>query len=168
MNGERELVTVFRSADPSAKGDARDVCDLLSDMGLSPVVWDDDMPGVPSGAHEVRVPAEEAEAADRAIAAAQDAEPETGDPSHSLDLQTIFTAIGATAELEALGVKNVLEANGIPTSFVSPPMYPNLRFVVRVPKRFFDQAKQILAEAEAAGPEAADEAERAGEDSDTD
>ncbi len=168
MNGEDALVTVFRSADPSAREDAQDVCDLLADMGLSPAVWDDHMPGVPTGACEVRVPAAEAEAADRAIAAAQEAEPEVGDPSHNLDLQTIFTAIGATAELEALGVKNVLEANGIPTSFVSPPMYPNLRFVVRVPKNYLDRARQILAEAEAAGPDAAEEAEKAGEVPDAD
>ncbi len=161
MNGEPDLVTVFRSADSTAQEDAEDICDLLSEQGLSPVLLSDNAPGVPLGVREVRVPKSEASRADELVASAQEIEPREGDPSHDLDLVTIFSVLGATAEVEALGVKNVLEANGIPTFFVSPPQYPNLRFVVRVPKKFMEQARQILVDAEAAGPAAAEAAERA-------
>ena len=157
MTTEPELVTIYRSAEPSATDDAADICEILSEAGLSPSIFGDDYPGVPSGACEVRVPAPEADRADQLLAAADGLEAKIGDPSHDLDLQTVFTAIGATAEVEALGVRTVLEANGIPTVFISPPLYPNLRFVVKVAKNQLDQAMEVLEEAQAAGPQAAEE-----------
>ena len=166
MSSGEELVTVYRSADPSAAEEAEEVREMLEEAGLSPVVIDDSAPGVPLGAVEVRVPAAQACRAEEIIRKAEQAPPETaeeGDPSHDLDPVAIFSALGATAEVEALGVRSVLEANGIPTVFVSPPQYPNLRFVVKVPRKYVDLARKILAEAEAAGPQAAEEAERAGE-----
>jgi hypothetical protein len=52
----------------------------------------------------------------------------------------------------------VLEANGIQSVLVGAPVYPNLRFLVRVPKKDADRARQVLDEARAAGPAAAEEA----------
>jgi len=164
MNSDPELVTVYRSADTSAREDAEEVRALLEDDGILPVVLGDDQPGVPSGAVEVRVPAADASRADRLILAASETDPVPGDPSPDLDLETVFTALGVSAEVESLGVRGVLDANGIPNVFVSPPQYPNLRFVVKVPRRYVAQARQALADAEAAGPSAAEEAEKAGEE----
>lgn len=132
---------------------------MLAEAGLDPVVLDESAPGVPEGVYEVRVPAAQAARAEELIAAAS-AEPpaETGDPSHDLDLETIFDALGATAEMEAIWVRGVLEANGIQSVLVGAPVYPNLRFLVRVPKKDADRARQVLDEARAAGPAAAEEA----------
>ncbi len=162
MSDQPELVTVFRSAEPSAEEEAEEIHGLLREAGLLAVLCGDDTPGVPQGACEVRVPAEQAERADQVIAAAQEAA-EPGDPSHQMDLETIFDALGATAEMEAIGVRSVLEANGIPSVFVGTQVYPNLRFLVRVPKKHAAQARQVLAEAQAVGPSAAEEAEQSSE-----
>ena len=163
MDEQSELVTMFRSADASADEDAEDVRDLLTEGGLSPVLLRDDAIGVPSGACEVRVPAGEAARADEILAACAASDPEPGDPSHEFDLETIFDAVGTTAEMEAIGIRGVLEANGISCVLVGPSVYPNLRFLVRVPKKDADRAQQVLAEARAAGPSAAEEAQRASE-----
>jgi hypothetical protein len=160
----QELVTVFRSADHSAREDAEDVCDLLAEAGLSPVLLGDDSPGVPSGACEVRVAPSQAAQAEATIEVAASAEPGPGDPSHEFDMETIFDGVGTTAEMEAIGVRAVLEASGIPCVLVGATPYPNLRFLVRVPRKEKERARQALAEAEAAGPAAADEAEQAGEE----
>ena len=136
MSAERELVTVFRSADSTAKEDAEEVRELLVDAGLNPTLLGSNAPGVPVGAYEVRVPDSDAERADEVIADASEAPQEPGDPSHSMDVETVFSALGVTAEVEALGVRSVLDANGIPNVYVSPPQYPNLRFVVKVPKKY--------------------------------
>jgi hypothetical protein len=163
MGADKELVTIFRSMDSSASDEANEIGSLLEEAGLEPVVQDDTAPDVPAGAFVVKVPEDQAMRADEILENAQELEPEAGDPSHSMDLETIFSAMGATAEMEALGIRNVLDANGIPTVYVSPPQYPNLRFVVRVPQKYFSRAEQVLADARAAGPEAADEAELEGE-----
>jgi hypothetical protein len=163
MNHGVELTTVYRSADSTAQEDAEAVRDLLSEAGLAPVLLDDGAPGVPAGAYEVRVPADQAERAEDLVRAAEQAPVEAGDPSHDMDLVTIFSGLGANAEVEALGMRAVLDADGIPTVFVSPPQYPNLRFVVKVPRKHVERARQVIAEALAAGPQAAEEAEVEGE-----
>ncbi len=160
MNEQSELVTVFRSADPSARDDAQEVCDLLGEAGLTPVVLSDEEAGIPSGACEVRVPPEQAARADEVIAAAGEAAPEAGDPSHDMDLETIFEQVGTTAEVEALGVRGVLDANGIEYVYVEPSPYPNLPFIIKVPRKYADAARKALAEAEAAGAAAAEEEEK--------
>src|SRR5207248_2748023 len=48
-------VTVFRSADLSAEDDVRAVIDMLAAEGIAGTVLDDNSPGVPEGAWEVRV-----------------------------------------------------------------------------------------------------------------
>ena len=83
---------------------------------------------------------------------------EATNPSHDLDLVTIFAADGTTAEMQSLEVQAVLESNGIPTVIVGASTIPSLPFEVRVPKDQSEQALTILAEAQAAGPEAAEEA----------
>ena len=165
MNEQRdELVTIFRSADPSAADDAVEVHDMLVDAGLAPVLLSDEYPGVPRGAWEVRVPPNQAARADELIAADSATDKEPGDPSHDLDLEAIFDGIGATAEMEAIGVRGVLDASGINSVLVGASVYPNLRFVVRVSKQEALRARQVLAEARAAGPAAAEEAAGAAPD----
>jgi hypothetical protein len=159
MSGQQdELVTIFRSADSSAAEDAEDVRDMLVEAGLTAVLVGDDYPEVPSGAWEVRVPPSQAARADELIDANAEAPQVEGDPSHDLDTESIFDGMGATAEMEAIGVRGVLEANGIPSVLVGASVYPNLRFLVRVSKKDVQRAREVLAEARAAGPAAADEA----------
>jgi len=92
------------------------------------------------------------------MAADAAAQKEAGDPSHNLDLETIFDGMGATAEMEAIGIRGVLDASGIYSVLVGASVYPNLRFAVRVSKQDSLRAQQVLAEARAAGPAAAEEA----------
>jgi len=86
-----------------------------------------------------------------------------GDPDHHLDADVIFSGQGTDAELEAINIRAVLEANGVTviTTPVSP--IPTLPFEVRVPRDQGERARQLLDEARSAGPEAAEEEERAGE-----
>ena len=165
MDEQGELAVVFRSGDHSAEEDAEEIRELLAEAGLSPVVLDDAAPGIPQGVYEVRVPAGEAARADELIAAGVEPRRQPGDPSRDLDLEAIFDAMGATAEMEAIWVRGVLEANGIQSVLVGAPVYPNLRFLVRVPKNEAGRARQVLEDARAAGPAAAEEAaaESAGE-----
>ncbi len=82
------------------------------------------------------------------------------DASHDMDLETVFRAFGTTAEMEAIAIRSVLEANGIPSVLMGAPQYPVLPFHVKVPKSAADLARQVIADARAAGPEAAEQAER--------
>lgn len=157
MDEQGDLTVVFRSGDHSAEEDAEEIRTLLEEAGLAPVVFDASAPDVPPGVWEVRVPAAQATRAEELIRAAGETPPEAGDPSHDLDLETVFDAMGTTAEMEALSVRSLLEANGIQSVLVGAPLYPNLRFVVRVSKHDLERARQVLEEARAAAP-AADEA----------
>lgn len=163
MHDATESVTVFRSLDPAAESDAARVRELLSGAGLDAVVFDDNTPGVVEGTFEVRVPASQAEQAERLIAAG-DAEMQqaSGDTSESLDLETVFQADGAspTAEMEAMEVSSLLTAAGIDTVTIGSSTLPNLPFEVRVPRDDAERARLVIAEARAAGPAAAEQAER--------
>lgn len=88
---------------------------------------------------------------------------EDGDPSHELDLVTVFQAAGAEAEMEAVAVRSLLEASGIAAVLVGSSALPSLPFEVRVPADRADEARARIAEAAAAGPSAAEEAERSTE-----
>lgn len=154
-------VTVFRSADASAEEDANAVLKLLGGEGISGVVMDDSSPGVPAGAWEVRV-APEHRAQAEALVAAHPVENEL-DESHDLDLVTVFRAAGNTSEMEAMSVKGMLESNGIRAFLVSDARLPNLPDEVRVPREEVTTAKRVIADALAAGPAAAEEAEASGE-----
>src|ERR1051325_11017475 len=85
------------------------------------------------------------------------------DISHDLDMAPLSFSQTIEAESEAEVIRQVLESNGIPVTLSSSPI-PSLGFQVQVPRNRVDDAVRILAEQEAAGPEAAAEAEAAGEE----
>lgn len=156
-----DLVTVFRSADESAEEDAMAISELLSSSGLTPTVVNDAAPGVPAGAWEVHVPFAEVAQAEQLIADAPlpDEDLIEASDSPSLDTETVFVG----SEMEVTGVRGVLEASGIATVTVGDAVLPNFAFEIRVAKEHVAKAKALIAEAEAAGPAAAEEAERATE-----
>lgn len=151
-----DLVTVYRSMDATAKEDCDAIADLLRAEGLSPLVLDDEAPGVPEGTYEVQVPAEEASRAEAIMAAHPLPEAEEVDPSEELDLEPIFHT---SAEFEAIGVKNVLEANGIAAVIVGDSVLPNLAFEVRVARDQVERAMAFIEEAKKSGPADAEKAE---------
>ena len=95
----------------------------------------------------------------------QDTEALEFDPSHDLDMVTLFSSLNHNAEMEANAIHSVLEANGVPSIVVGTPQIPAFEFQVQVPRARFDEAERVLAEAREAGPAAAMEAEQAGEES---
>ena len=160
-----DLVTVFRSADESAREDATAIAEMLNSDKIPATLLDDDAQGVPEGAWEVRVPASYSNRAEQLIAARPAPEDEFADPdeSHELDLVTVFsTADGGTAngEAEALTVQSLLEANGLyaVVAGLQVPL-PSLGWEVRVAKEHETEARDIITEARASGPAAADEGE---------
>lgn len=162
---ETDLVTVYRSADTDAEDDAMTARDVLRDAGLAAILCGDDSPGVVEGSWEVRVPADQAARAEQVLAENMDEVEDHVDPSHNLDPVTIFRSeANTTAEMEAFAIRSILEANGIDAVVVGNSALPNLAFEVRVPKEVEEQARAVLAEARAAGPAAAEEAEQAAEE----
>jgi len=161
-----EMVTVYRSGDASANEEASVVVDLLAEAGLNAMLLTDEYPGVLQGTVEVRVPANEEEAALDVIDAQGSAVLPEGTPSHGFDLVEIYRGMGATGELEAVSIRAVLDANHIPSVLVGSMQMPNLAFRVMVPQIFAEAADQALDEAEKAGPDAAEAGEAAGEQKD--
>lgn len=90
-------------------------------------------------------------------------ESEQGDPSATRDMVTIFRSAGAEAELEALEIKALLESEGIDSILIGDSRFPNFPEEVRVAKEDAERAQALIAEAQANGPQAADEAEAASE-----
>ena len=80
--------------------------------------------------------------------------------SHNLDLVTVFQSAGSNAEMEAISVKALLESNGIESVLVADTRFPNLPDEVRVAQRDVTEAKRLIADALAAGPAGAAEAEK--------
>ena len=161
MSDEQNLITVFRSMDADAKEDAECIIELLTDEGVRAALLDDSSPGVPEGVFEVRVPAADAARAEKILAENPlPDEVEQVDASSDLDLETIYSAVSSTTgELEAIGIKNLLDANGIAAMLVGDSVLPNLGFEVRVARDQAARARALLADAETKGPAAADEAE---------
>jgi len=85
------------------------------------------------------------------------------DPSPELDVVTIMELQGTTGEVEALAIKSILDASDIPSVMVGTSTLPNLSFLIQVPAEDVDRARAVIAEAQAAGPAAAVEAERESE-----
>ena len=161
MNGEAELTTVYRSADDDARESAEAIRDLLAGEGLNPELLDDSAPGVPEGAYVVQVPAPQAARAEELIGSARLPEDELIAVNDSADLnaETVFSApAGTTAELEAMSVQSILEGAGIATIMVGDAVLPNLPFEIRVAKDQAEKARQLIEEAKASGPAAAEEA----------
>jgi len=161
MAGKPELITVYRSADMDADEDAKAVHALLTNAGLHPHLLTDDAPGVVEGTFEICVPPSESQQAEALIAESRVDEPteDDADPSHELDLVTVAKTDGTTAEMEATSVKSILNASGIRAVIVGAASMPNLGFEVRVTKEDVPRAEAVIAEATAAGPSAAMEAE---------
>lgn len=86
------------------------------------------------------------------------------DASHELDLVPVFASSNVDAEMEAVNIHSILQANGIPSVLVGASTIPSLEFQVQVPRIHLEEAQRVLEEARAAGPEAAAEAEAASED----
>ena len=80
--------------------------------------------------------------------------------SHDLDMVTVFQSAGTTSEMEALSVQSLLEAAGISAMVVGTQSLPNLPEEVRVAREHVTEAKRIIADALAAGPAGAAEAEK--------
>jgi len=148
---------VYRSMDATAKEDCERLVEILTGEGIQAVMLDDDAPGVIEGTFEVRVPPGDEKRAERLL---EDNplpdEVEEVDDSHELDLETVFHAEGAeaTAQLQALEVKGMLEANGIAAILVGDSVLPNLPFEVKVARENAARARELILEAESSGPPA--------------
>ena len=152
---------MYRSMDPSAKEDAENILEMLTDSGIRAVMLDDSAPGVPEGVFEVQVPAADAARAEELIAENPPPdEVEEVDDSAALNLETIASA---ASEMEAMSIKNLLESNGIAAVLVGDSVLPNFAFEVRVAHDQAERARILIADAEQVGPAAAEEAERASE-----
>ncbi len=79
--------------------------------------------------------------------------------SHALDMVTLCSFEGPTAEVEAETICGILDSNDIPAMVVGAAQYPVLGFEVKVPRGKVMEAEELISQAEAAGPEAAAEAE---------
>ena len=95
---------------------------------------------------------------------AQDPELERMNPSADLDTVTLFSSSNHDGEMEATNIRGMLESNGIDAVVVGPSVIPSLEFQVQVARSEAEEARRFIAEARAAGPEAAAEAEAASED----
>ena len=96
----------------------------------------------------------------------QDPEEYDLNPSHALDMVTLFSSSNHDAEMEANAIHSVLEANGIPSMVVGTTQIPVFSFQVKVPGSLLPDAQRVLDEAKAAGPDAALEAEEGTEEED--
>ena len=79
--------------------------------------------------------------------------------THALDMVTLWSSSGTSAEMESDMIRGVLESNDIPVMVVGASQYPNLGFEVKVPRGRVKEAEELLDQAEAAGSDAAVEAE---------
>jgi hypothetical protein len=156
MAQQNALVTVFRSAEPSAESEAADVRALLAEAGIRAVVLGDDAPGIVEGSWEVRVPAEDQSRAE-GIIATPIPEPENEDEvdqqglSHDLDFVSVFSDQGAEAEMEAISIKALLEDSGIAAVLIGSMQFPSLPFEVRVPKSRLEEARAVIDSARRSG-----------------
>ncbi len=85
------------------------------------------------------------------------------DPSHDLDMVSVYDSQTIDSDVEAEVIRGIMEANGIPSILARNP-FPPLGLVVQVPRSRLDEAQRLIEEQEAAGPEAAAEAEAASEE----
>jgi hypothetical protein len=88
-----------------------------------------------------------------------DAEFTPTEPTPEESLVPVFSSSNHDAEMEALTIKGILDASGIPALIAGPHVLPNLEFQVQVPEHLVNAAQELINEARAAGPAAAAEAE---------
>ena len=160
MSAETSYVTVYRSMDATAEDDCRTIIDLLTAAGIPSNLLDDTSPDVPEGTWEVQVRNEDLTRAEEIIAANPlPDEVQHFDPSHDLDVVSIYHSEGSPlGEMEANSIKSVLESNGVMAMITGDSVLPNLAFDVMVARDQADRAKELILEAQAAGPAAAEEA----------
>ncbi len=85
------------------------------------------------------------------------------DANTDQEMVVLFSSSNVDAEMEANTIHAVLEANDIPSVVVGASVIPSLEFQVQVPREHLETAEKTIAEARAAGPEGAAEAEAATE-----
>jgi hypothetical protein len=90
---------------------------------------------------------------------ANDTERTSTEPLPDESMTAVFSSSNHDAEMEAMAVKGVLDANDIPSILVGPHILPNLEFQVQVPRHLLAQAEQLLRDARQDGRRAADEGE---------
>lgn len=158
MADERDFVTVFRSADPSAKQDAEAARVRLSEAEIHAIVVGDDTPGVVEGAWEVRVPTADADRAEVIVDAQPAPQPEEDETevdkaaqSHDLDFVTLFSSQSLNAEMEAISIQSILDAAGIPSQVIGSAQIPTLGFELRVPRTRLEEALTLVSEARQSG-----------------
>ena len=88
---------------------------------------------------------------------------EAVDASPGMDMVTVYDTQTIDAEMEAGVIASMLEASGVPVLLTGTQL-PPLGFQVQVPRNKVEEAERLIAEAQAAGPEAAAEAEAASEE----
>jgi hypothetical protein len=71
----------------------------------------------------------------------------------------VFSSSSFDGELEAMGIKNVLDANDIPSILSGPHILPNLPFQIEVPAHLLEKAEQLIRDSRQDGRRAADEGE---------
>ncbi len=79
------------------------------------------------------------------------------------EMVAVFSSSNHDAEMEALSIRAVLEANDFDVQLVGPSTLPSLEFQVQVPESQVSDAREVIEKAKAAGPEGALEAELEGE-----
>jgi len=89
---------------------------------------------------------------------------DVGDTSHDLDMVTLYVSSTVDAEMEADMIRGLLESNGVPSLMVRATGVPIFGFEVKVPRERLAEARRLVDEAKAAGPEAAAEGEAASEE----
>ncbi len=158
-----ELVTVYRSADSSAEKEAHQVAAMLVREGISATLLDDRAPGVIVGSVEVRVPSTDGARAEELIAN----NPPDPDAPDEYELVPVFTARRGDGRSELFAVKGLLESGGIFAVIRNdlPEMPVDVALELTVPRSQADDARRIIAEGLAAGPQAAEQAERESETS---
>lgn len=92
-----------------------------------------------------------------------DKESTSTDPADANGMVPVFSSANHDAELEAIAIKGVLDANSIPAVVVGSHVLPNLEFQVQVPAELLEEAREVIRDARQGGRKAADEAERASE-----
>jgi hypothetical protein len=70
-----------------------------------------------------------------------------------------FSSSSFDGELEAMSIKNVLDANNIPAILSGPHVMPNLPFQVQVPAHLLKEAEAIIRASRQNGRRAAAEGE---------
>lgn len=85
------------------------------------------------------------------------------DKSHDLDMVSLFESNAVDAEAEAEVIRGLLESNGIPANIVTGGPVPPVGWIIQVPRNRLEEARRLIDEARATGPEGAAEAEASSE-----